>query len=106
MKHLYIIIAVLFIGSCCTKVNAGPYLELGLGDFVAQDWPSSPDCECGVYLGNEGNLGYIEAGIESPAYPIFWKMKARITGKLLHISNTGTGRDTGLHAAFVTLRLE
>lgn len=87
-------------------IHAGPYLELGLGDFVVNEWPNSPDCECGVYLGNEGNLGYIEAGVESPAFPIFWKMQVRGKLKYLHISNTGTGRDTGLDAAFITVRIE
>lgn len=109
MRHPNVIIgmaaALIMLSVHNDAKAAGPYLEFGLGDFVMQNWPDSPDCECGPYLGNEGHLGYLEAGIESPKYPIFWQMKATVTGKLLHISNTGTGRDTGIHGAFVTVRI-
>lgn len=99
-----LMVALLVVVHQC---QAGPFLELGIGDFVGPyEWPDSPDCECGTYLGNEGALGMIRAGYETPVYNLFWKVEARIQASVIHISNTGTGRDTGINAAFVGVRLE
>ena len=83
------------------------FFMLGFGYHKATHaGPDSPDCECGTYLGNEGLLGMVRAGIESPAYPVFWDMSMRVQASYIHISNTGTGRDTGLDAAFIGVRFE
>lgn len=100
-------IILFFIFTFSSSSKAGPFLELGIGDFIGpHDWPDSPECGCGVYLGNEGALGMIQLGIESNPIKMITAVKTTMKASVLHISNVGTGQDTGINAAFVSVKLQ